>query len=297
MVLGTHAVGESHTQGAISGLMVPDRNDASFDIIFQGRTHTTTVGTNGPALICSHTDTDFVCTRPITFHAREGFVATACKIVAQTNVTYDGFGSSRGRLGHRLISRIARRRAGESQEQVRQIAARLNEAALLKGFDKLLNPRLADMNQKMNLVRYINLFVGEVPVQLAAKSSKDCICIGVGREGTTGRLTTLLPRREMVAPVEIWVHKAILGEPVTKLLRLAENTVLPQPSRSKILMVLAIGETETAGIQDIAVYDEWFVLGLQNQMSPNPPSATTHRAKSDPTKSLDASMLPGSQRP
>ena len=109
VVLGTHAVGKSHTQGSITGLMTPDRNDASFDIVFQGRTHSTTVGTNGPALIYSHTDTDFVCTRPITFHARQGFVAAPCKIVAHTNVVYDGFDSSRGRLGHRLISRIARR--------------------------------------------------------------------------------------------------------------------------------------------------------------------------------------------
>src|SRR5271154_4910813 len=28
VVLGTHAVGESHTQGSISGLLVPDRDDA-----------------------------------------------------------------------------------------------------------------------------------------------------------------------------------------------------------------------------------------------------------------------------
>ena len=162
VVLGTHAVGKSHAQGAISVLMVPDRNDASFDVIFQGRTHTTTVGTHGPALICSHTDTDFVCTRPITFHARQGFVAANCKIVAHTNVTYDGFGSSHGRLGHRLISRIARRRRGESREQVRQIAARINEAALVKAFDKRLDAQLATMNQKMNLAQYVNLFAGRL---------------------------------------------------------------------------------------------------------------------------------------
>lgn len=72
VVLGTHAVGKSHTQGSITGRMTPDRNDASFDIVFQGRTHSTTVGTNGPALIYSHTDTDFVCTRPITFHGAKG---------------------------------------------------------------------------------------------------------------------------------------------------------------------------------------------------------------------------------
>src|SRR5581483_11987150 len=60
VVLGTHAVGKSHTQGLISVQMVPDRKDASVDVIFQGRTHASTVGAHGPALIYSHTDTDFV---------------------------------------------------------------------------------------------------------------------------------------------------------------------------------------------------------------------------------------------
>jgi hypothetical protein len=297
VMLGTHAVGKSHTQGAISVQMVPDRKDASFDVVFQGRTHVATVGTHGPALICSHTDTDFVCTRPITFHARGGFVAAECKILANTNVVFDGFGSSRGWLGHRLISRIARRRADESLGQVRQIAARLNEAELRKAFDKRLDTQLAAMNQKMNLVKYVNLFTGQDSVQLATKSSKDWICIGVGPAGSAGRLTGNLPDRGVVAPIEIWVHQAILGDPVAKFLHLAENTVIPQSSRSKVLTALAIGEAEAAGIHEIAVCGDWLVLGLQNDPSPNPPSAITQSAVSAPAKPLDASTLPHSERP
>ena len=299
VILGTRAVGKSHTQGSISGLMVPDGNDASFDIVFQGRTHTTTVGTNGPALIYSHTDTDFVCTRPITFHAGQGFVAAACTIIAHTTVVYDGFGSSRGRLGHRLISRIASRRAGEAREQVRQIAARINEHALLEGFDKLLNPQLAAMNKKMDLVRYVNRFVGDVPVQFAGKSSKDCIYIGVGHEGSAVRLTAIPPRREAAAPIEIWLHQTILGEPVAKLIHLVENTAWSQPLRSKLLMALAITEVETARIKDIVVCDDWFVLGLQNEAAVSPSTAMTQRSASDSTKSLGASMFlaPRSERP
>jgi hypothetical protein len=54
VVLGTHAVGESRARGAISVLLVPDRNEASFDLTFRGRTHSTAVGSNGPALIYCH---------------------------------------------------------------------------------------------------------------------------------------------------------------------------------------------------------------------------------------------------
>ena len=196
VVLGTHAVGESHTRGAISVLMIPDRNDASFDLRFQGRTHVSTVGTNGPALIYSHTDTDFVCTRQISFHPRQGFVAVASTVVADTQLVYDGFGSSRGRLGRRLISRVAERRAGESQEEARQIAARDTEHKLLQAFDKRLNAQLTTMNQSMNVARYVNLFMGEASaMQLSARSSKDCIYVGVGHKGSPARLTAIPPRR------------------------------------------------------------------------------------------------------
>ena len=34
VVLGTHAVGESRSQGAISVLLIPDRDEASFDLKF-----------------------------------------------------------------------------------------------------------------------------------------------------------------------------------------------------------------------------------------------------------------------
>ncbi len=266
VVLGTHAIGESRTQGAISVLLVPDRDDASFDLKFQGRTHTTTVGANGPALIYCHTDTGFVCTRPISFDATRGFVAEPSTIIAKTELGYDGFGSSRGGLGSRLISRVAERRSGESQEQARQITARDNERELLSAFDKRVSAQLAAMNQKLDMVLFTNLFVGEgLAVQLAARSSKDCIHIGVGMKGSPVRLTVIPPRRELVAPIEIWVHSAILGEPVAKLLTLVENNlVLPEASRLEILGALLIPPAVSERLIDLAVYDGWIVFGLPN---------------------------------
>ena len=277
VVLGTHAVGESHTQGAISVLMIPDRYDASFDLSFQGRTHVRTVGTNGPALIYSHTDTDFVCTRQISFHPREGFVAVASTVIADTQLVYDGFGSSRGRLGRRLISRVAERRAGKSQEVARQIAARDTEHELLQAFDKRLNAQLTTMNQGMNVARYVNLFMGEASaMQLSARSSKDCIYVGVGHEGSPARLTAIPPRRAAVAPIEIGVHSTILGGKVAELLSLFENKmVLPQPSRQEILRALSIPDEESARIMDVSVHDGWFVLGLQNETPASSPTAIT----------------------
>ena len=211
VVLGTHAVGESHTQAAISVLMIPDRNDASFDVSFQGRTHVSTVGTNGPALIYSHADTGFVCTRTDIFHPHLGFVVAASTVVADTQLVYDGFGSSRGRLGHRLVARVAERRAGKSHEEARQIAARDTKRELLQAFDKRLNSQLTTMNHSMSVARFVNLFMGEASaMQFSARSSKDCIYIGVGHEGSPARLTVIPPRRTVLAPIEIGVHATLL---------------------------------------------------------------------------------------
>jgi hypothetical protein len=288
VVLGTHAVGESRTQGAISVLLIPDRDEASFDLRFQGRTHTRTVGANGPALIYSHTDTGFVCTRPISFDPTQGFVAGASKIVANTKLTYDGFGSSGGGLSRRLISSVAERRSGESREQARQIAAQDNEHELVSGFDKRVNTQLAAMNQKLNIVLYKNLFVGEgLPVQLAARSSKNCIYVGVGKVGSPARLTVIPPRRELEAPIEIWVHSTIFGEPVTKLLTLVENNVvLPKNSRLEILRALLIPPAESERLLDLAVYDGWMVLGLQKEAAETTTTASERQSASDFTKSL-----------
>ena len=142
VVLGTHAVGESRAQGAISVHLIPDRDEASFDLRFRGRTHSKAVGTNGPALIYCHADTGFACTRPVSFDPTRGFVAEAGTIVANTTLVFDGFGSSRGLLGRRLISCVAEQRTGELREQARQIAARDTEHKLLSAFDKQVNTQL-----------------------------------------------------------------------------------------------------------------------------------------------------------
>ena len=288
VVLGTHAVGESRSQGGMSVLLIPDRDEASFDLKFQGRTHTRTVGTNGPALIYCHTDTGFVCTRPVSFDQNHGFVAEASTIVAKTKLVYDGFGSSRDGLGRRLISRMAERRSGESRQQAQQIAARDIEHKLLSAFDQQVNAQLAAMNQQLNIVLYTNLFVGKgLAKQLAARSSKDCIHIGVGKQGSPARLTAIPPSHELVAPIEIWVHSASLAEPVTKRLTLVENKkVLPQTSRLELLQALSLPPEESRRLKDLAVYDGWLVFGLQNAAAESTTTAIKQTSTSDLTQSL-----------
>ena len=119
-------------------------------------------------------------------------------------------------------------------------------------------------------------------MQLSARSSTDCMYVGVGHEGSPARLTFIPPRRAALAPIEIGVHSTMLGGQVAKILRLFENkTVLPQASRQEILRALSIPDEDFARIVDVSVHDGWFVLGLQNETPVSSPTATTPQATSD----------------
>jgi hypothetical protein len=281
MILGTRAVGDNFATGAMSVRLIPDRDEASFDLTFQGRTHARTVGTNGPAVIYSHIDTAFVCTRPVSFDATQGFVAGKTKITATTKLVYDGFGASRTGLGRRLISRVAEKRSNESHEQARQIAARDTERKILSSFDKVVDSQLATMNRQLNIVWYTNLFVGKgLAMQFAARSSKDCIHIGFGKQGSPSRLTVIPTRREVSAPIEIWVHPSVLGEQVTKHLTLVDNKlVLPKASQAEILQALALPSTGSGSIIDLQASDGWIVYSLQNAPLASAATALTQRSR------------------
>ncbi len=278
VILGTHAVGQSRTQGKVSVRMVPNSNAASFDLSFRGRVHVCTVGTNGPALIYSHSDTDFLCTRRITFDPRQGFVSRPSAFTADTRLVYDGFCSSGGRLGSRLISRIAERRAYSSQEEARQIAARDTEHELLQAFDKRLNAQLATMNETANVARLVKLLMVEgSTLHLSARSTEDCIYVGVGPEGGPARLTPTPPRCPTQMPIEIAVCSTGLAGQIAKLLVDSRNSALPIPSRQEILQALLIPKDEAARLADIGVQDGWLIFGLQSLV----PTSTAVRRWTD----------------
>jgi len=142
------------------------------------------------------------------------------------------------------------------------------------------------MNQNVNIARYVNLFMSEASaMQLSARSSKDCIYVGVGREGSPAQLTAIPPRRAVVAPIEIGVHSTILGKQVTKLLGFFETTtVVRQPSRQEILRAFSIPDEVAAKIMEVGIQDDWLVFGLQNDAQGSSSTVAASQATSDSTR-------------
>ena len=272
MILGTRAIGASSTRGAIDVEMIPERDDASFTITFRGQTQTRTTGYNGPALIYSRTITDFECARRVVFEPRVGLVAGPTQLNSRTNLLYDGFGSSGGRLGRRIVARVAERRANESHEAARAIAARDNDAEIRAAFDRRLDAKLAGINRQLNIARYVNALFGPASKpHLATRSCKDCILVGIGNEESPQRLVTFPPEREKPAPIELWIHTSLLGERMARvatILDRIENKVLPVAAQLEVLQVI-VGPSQVAERAfDIGFREGWVVIGLQNDVPP-----------------------------
>ncbi len=272
VVLETHAVGESRTRGAIRAELIPDSKEATFDIRFQGNTATKTVGTHEPALIYSSTFTNFDCTRRIDFDPRKGFVVVGeTEVTGDTRLVYDGFGATRT-IGKRMITRVAERRAGQSHEQARQIADRDNKREVFESFEREVAQHVREANEGTDLVRYITRFLGDQStLQIFAKSSADCIHIGIGPDGEKYEpMTSLPPSREKSAPIELWVHTSILSESAAAAMKAASPAAaLPLLMQTKILEALSLSAPTTATAPDqsidVAFHDGWLILGFPDK--------------------------------
>jgi hypothetical protein len=269
MVLGTHAIGTSETKGEISVSIIPDRDDAAFIIRFHGETRARTSGSNGPAIIHSRTSTEVDCARLVVFDPRIGLVAGTSTSAARTNLTYDGFDANR-RLGRRLISRIAQFRANQHFEQARAITQRDNEAEVRQAFDERLDKQLADINQQLNIARYVNALFGPTSqLHLATRSCQDCILVGIGNESSPRRLVTFPPEREKSAPIEIWVHNSLFGERLANLsaiLETIEDRILPAAAKLQVSQLLPGQAQATEPQFDVGFQQGWVVIGLQNDL-------------------------------
>lgn len=270
-VLGARVVGQSRTQGASRAELLPDDAEAAFDVRFSGTTLSKTVGTQEPGVVYSRTLTNFACKQRVVFDPRRGFVKIGePTIEGDTQLAYEGFGSTRN-LGQRLIRRIAERRSYQMFEPARRIADHDNKRDTLKGFEQEVDKTLQAANDGLDLVHYVNRFLGkEAQLQLFAKSSPDCIQIEIGPQGRQFTARTALPASAgPKAPIEIWAHYSLLGSPIIKLLDLAAaKDELPRSLQDQIDQALFPSLTAQASDSavDFDLRDGWLVMSLPDDV-------------------------------
>lgn len=284
MVLGSHCTGDSHTTGTIRAELLPDSQEAAFDLYFRGRTVSNTKALQEPGICWSRTFTDFTAKRRIIFEPRKGFVVVGDgEIETNTKLVYDGFGSTRN-FGRRLITRITERKSYQVFEEGRLIADRDNKKEVLESFIKESDQQVQAANDGLDLVRYVNGFLGDQKaLQLHAKSTKDFIYIGLGPEGEKYAPMAEMPASEgKHAPMEIWVHGSILSEPVAAALKLlTPGTPIPLLAQTKILSAIALPVSGTRAAMDVDYHDGWLVLGLPDDEAKSPPAGAGNAKEPD----------------
>jgi hypothetical protein len=265
-ILGTHATGECLTEGIVDTESVSSWKGASFIVTFKGSTHSRTVGHNGPAIIHSQTDTNFICNRRVTFDPRRGFVAGPSQISARTRLTFDDFDATRGGPVGRVVRRVASRRASEAHAEAERLAARDNERQIRAEFERALDERLDRINRRVNIGRFVNFFYGETEkLQVATRSTPTCVYLGIGKHGGPPDLATPIERPE-AAPLELWVHTALLGEELAGLIDLAgrADRALGNSVRLVIMRAIPIVQDESQTL-DVVVVGDWLVVAIRDQ--------------------------------
>jgi hypothetical protein len=191
-------------------------------------------------------------------------VAGPTKIVAQTTLVFDGFDSNR-RLGSRLIRRIAERRANAQFLQAQAIAQRDNEAEILRAFDKRLDSQLAFINGQIGIARYVRSLLGPASKpRMASCSTKGCILVGIGNAEDPQKLLACPPDCQSHAPLEIWIHRSILGERLvsfTSVLQKLDQGVVLTPPQFEVLQLMPGLRTADRPFA-LSFTEGWLVIGV-----------------------------------
>ena len=206
-VLGTSATGTSHCQGTVTCVIEEMIEGAAFSCRISGTVRSDTCGTNGPATIQSHAFTSYVAHKRFVFDKHQ-FISFPTTVVAHTQLTNTGIGSTLPGLRGRIVKQVATQRAQQSRSQAESIAQGLTERELCQQIDADFATRLSEMNQKLanrlSLLKYFPVVENRVHVRSFTGGVE--IGLGTATENSANRVESRTPLGESV---ELWLRPQI----------------------------------------------------------------------------------------
>lgn len=279
VVLGTPATGTSWTRGVVRVDTSSAKNAADFLVTFRGQSFSRTVGVNGPARIHSHSVTDFVVSRHVTFSPLKGFQSSRTSISAQTRLKLDDVRATKPGLRGALVRRIGWRRASESQRAAeREVSGHVRQQ-LLASFDARLDKQVADLNRQLQTARYAQvLFGNSEQLDVRVCSAENCVQIAVGASDARGS-ETIFPSAPVASPLEVWLHDASVQEQSE---RLAGPLALLSAGAKTIpaLQTISMAAWQSATPKGLNVRSEggWVILSFDSSAtSATPPESRLAR--------------------
>lgn len=142
-ILGTRILGRSRTLASVRFEPVPWPDAIALVARFQGNAYAQTRGYHDPVRIRSSSTTALSAVKRIHFNDA-GFVTGAAVADAETRSRIHSIQKTGGQFGHRLVERIAWKRAGETKPRSERVGARNAAGTLSENFDVELAAAVAE---------------------------------------------------------------------------------------------------------------------------------------------------------
>ncbi|MBX3427381.1 MAG: hypothetical protein KF688_17005 [Pirellulales bacterium] len=142
-ILGTRIYGTSRTLGGVRLQPVPWDDAIALVAQFEGDAYADTNGYNGPVKIRSTSTTALAAVKRVHF-SDAGFVTGAAVSDADTRSKIHAINKTGGQFAHKLIEKVAWKRAGQQKRQSEMIGARNAANQLRENFDEELAAAVAE---------------------------------------------------------------------------------------------------------------------------------------------------------
>lgn len=149
-ILGTAIFGSAHTVGNVRYELHESYDTIDLAVHLEGTAYSRTRGFNGPVRINANSRTGFWAMKRLSL-SDDQFTSTAGVASADTDTHINSIQKTGGKLFHRLIEKIAWKRASQQKGQSERIAARHAEQRVLGEFDETLAAELAKSRGRYEL--------------------------------------------------------------------------------------------------------------------------------------------------
>lgn len=148
-ILGTHFTGQSHTTGTATARLIPARDHAHFEIVFQGNTVSNTRGVRHPIRLSTRSRTAATARMDVSLDGG-GFSQKPSRARCSTRTRVRWIQAIRQGIGSRLVEKIAWRKVGEQKPLAQRLASRKAERRISQMMDKQVRDVLAQLNDRFN---------------------------------------------------------------------------------------------------------------------------------------------------
>jgi hypothetical protein len=217
VILGTSIFGRAYIQAQPGVALQESPDQATFQIVVEGTAHSRSTGYNGPAIVYSRSVTTFRATKQVIFDPGKGFYGLQPQVWASTQTYIDNIGSQRGGIVGRIVRRRAWREAGERQPLATEIARQKAAHRIAILFERHAEERLARLNRIADLRQYAIAVLrpagsGEPKYACCTTPKFLQIATNFSESEAAIALPAAGPASAAAAPIEVWVHKSLVGD-------------------------------------------------------------------------------------